>query len=274
MERYRKFLRRKFVIKNISKLPLVGIAFLITSCGQETAKNSQLGDIFSADNNPERRHKATKEELLWTVNVGGCSGSIIAPEYLLTADHCRPRPNRSYQSGSSIANNSGKDITSVEIVESNRRFDYSIVKIKWKNGKKPSDQKIPKLILTKSDGVKVSVNEGEGDEIFSVGFPVDKNSWGATFAKGRLKSFSGTNIKYNMGIINGNSGGAAWRTSDNMLVSLTNNGPHMHGEPGWDNNDINDSRAWNWGANMGQIYQQSKILKEIFPNGVNKYYVD
>lgn len=265
------------------KLSLLAVtcgAFLV-SCGQEQNSDfaeipSGLGDIYKADNDPARRHKATGAEILWTVNVkGGCSGSMLTPTIMLTANHCGPRVRDNYTSGSALkARGRRWDMTVTEVLEASRRYDYQILRVKWNNSSKtmPSDQKLPQGIITDVSQAVLSESADQGDEAFTVGFPVDKSSWGATFAKGRLKAISGTNMKYNIGSINGNSGGAVWRMSDMMIVSLTNNGPHNHGQPGWNNNDKNNPRAWNWGANMAEVYQQSKVFKEIFPDGKNPHY--
>lgn len=266
---------------NTMKLYLLGasLSALVVSCGQEQLgqdglRPSGLGDIYKADNDPERRHKATGAEILWTVSVkGGCSGSMLTPDIVMTANHCRPRVRDNYTSGSALKSGGRRwDMTVTEVLETSRRYDYTLLKVKWKNGSMPSDQKLPQGIITSVDQAVLSKSADQGDEAMTVGFPVDKSRWGATFAKGRLKEISGTNMKYNIGSINGNSGGAVWRMSDMMIVSLTNNGPHNHGDPGWNNNDKNNPKAWNWGANMAEVYQQSKVFKRIFPDGKNPHY--
>lgn len=255
------------------------LPFALWSCGetsQETGLGSGLGDIYKADNNPERRHKATPEELLWTVNVRGCSGSMLSPTHLLTASHCGPSVGSKYRSGSSIAKGQEEpDMEAIEIVEQVPKYDYAIVKVKWLNaeGKMPADQKLPKSILTKQSDAVWSGKIGEGDEVFTVGFPADKTKeWFSTFAKGRLKTKWGVYSKYNIGTINGNSGGAVWRIADLKLITMTNGGSHYIGQPGWDNNELDDSGAWNFGPNMESVYKESKTLQEIFPGGMNRFY--
>lgn len=265
------------------KLQILAVAIAmpltLASCGETTTdafKGSGLGDIYKADNNPERRHKATPEELLWTVNVKGCSGAMLTPTYVLTASHCNPKVGDTYRSGSSIAKGQEEhDIEVIEMTERVPKFDYAVLKVKWLNaeGKMPADQKLPKSILTKQSDAKFSGKIGEGDEVFTVGFPADKTKeWFSTFAKGRLKTFWGVYSKYNIGTINGNSGGSVWRISDLKLITMTNGGSHYIGQPGWDNNELDDSGAWNFGPNMENVYKQSTILKQIFPGGMNRYY--
>lgn len=257
----------------------LALPFALISCADvatDAPQSSRLGDIYKADNDPERRHKATPEELLWTVNVKGCSGSMLTPTILLTANHCGPSVGSKYRSGSAIAKGQEEpDMEAVEIIEKSAKFDYSIIKVKWLNeaGKMPEDQQLPKSILTKQSDAVFSGKIGEGDEVFTVGFPVDKTKeWFATFAKGRLKTFWGVYSKYNIGTINGNSGGAVWRIEDKKLITMTNGGSHYYGQPGWDNNELDDSGAWNFGPNMESVYKDSKALQDIFPGGMNRFY--
>ncbi len=252
------------------------VAVVVVSFGQigcdRLDTNSTGKDIFSDDEDGQRRHKATADERLWTVYLGGCSGSLIAPDLVLTANHCSPQVGSTYTSGSAMNNGAKGDLTAAQIVENSSFLDYAIVRVKWQSGAAPKDQLLPPRIATQASDVKMSNSAGEGDEIFTVGFPGDKSqTWGATYSEGQLKGLSGNNLVYNMGIINGNSGGAVWRKSDRMLVSLTNNGPTVLGNAGWNGNDVDDADHWNYGAAMWKIYAQSPTLKSVFPGGVNKF---
>lgn len=270
----RNNMKKELTVKTFSVFGL--LFFYLTGCGNQSTDGlltgSRLGDIYLEDEkDPSRRHKATDEERLWTVSLGGCSASLLSSDYLITAHHCGIKVNKKATSGYCLNNGCRNDITITESLDKDRGLDFHIFKIRWKNGKMPEGQKFPPSILTDDNDLKTGKKIGEGDEIFTVGFPADKTSWGATFAKGRLKTKDSSYISYNIGIINGNSGGAVWRIEDKMLVGLTNHGPHAMGMPGWDKNKLDDPKAWNGGTNMAVAYKKSKVLQEIFPNGKNRY---
>ncbi len=256
----------------VSSLVLVATSFV--SCAR--SHNSDTKDIFKEDigdlsNGNARRHPATAEEKLWTISMGGCTGHLISPDYMMSANHCTPRVGARYKSGYSDAKGLNSDIVVAELVESGSALDFAIMKITWTNGY-PKDQKFPPLIATKSSDLKFSRDTGSGDELFTVGYPQDKfNSWGATYAEGRAKVASGDRLYYDIGIINGNSGGGVWRKSDKMLVSLTNGGSHAFGQSGWNSASISSSANWNFGPPIWVIYENSKILKNIFPEGKNRF---
>lgn len=263
-------------------LLIVAAAGILSSCGVETGEQGQigsfLGDIYTADNDPERRHKATAEEILWTVKIDGCTGSLLTPTLLLTADHCGTGAGDTFTSGSALLKaGDGKatpDIEVMDILEFDKKYDYAILEISWMNAeqKMPADQKMPSGIATKREDYVVSKEADQGDEVFTVGFPVDKRKWGATFAKGQLKEHKDQFVRYNVGIINGNSGGPIFRMSDKLLISQTNGGRKAHGMPGWNNNDVNNPKAWNVGGILAEVYQKSDLLKKIYPEGKNPHY--
>lgn len=266
-------------------LLLVAAVATMTSCGVETGEMGQfgsfLGDIYKADNDPERRHKATAEEILWTVRVPGCTGSMLTPKLVLTAEHCGVSAGDTLISGSALlAAGDGKAEPDMEVMDvlefsDRRQYDYAILEVKWLNAeaKMPANQKMPSGIATKREDYVVSKEADKGDFVFTVGFPVDKKrKWGATFAKGQLKEHKEKFVRYNVGIINGNSGGPIYRISDNLLISQTNGGRKAHGMPGWKDNDVNDSKAWNHGGILAEVFQQSKLFKEIYPEGKNPHY--
>lgn len=247
-------------------LKIFVIALLAWGCGRPSENGSTLHDIFTQDTG-QRRHKATSEEMLWTISMGGCTGHLLNTQYMMTANHCSPSSGATYTSGSSLAKGGGKDITVAAKTECSSSLDYCILKITWKNGSAPADQNFPSKVATAASQVTMSTQPDQGDFAFTVGFPGDQKA--ATYAEGQLKKVQGNNLVYNIGIINGNSGGGVWRKSDKMLVSLTNNGPNALNQGSWKNNDVNDSSHWNHGAAMWNIYNSSNTLKTIFPNGTN-----
>ncbi len=218
----------------------LALTLSVLGCGPVSSENSStLQDIFTQDTG-QRRHKATKEEMLWTIDMGGCSGHLLNTQYMMTANHCSPKAGATYRSGSALAKGGVKDITVASKAECNADLDYCILKIDWKNGAAPTDQLFPAKIATAENQVKASPQADKGDFVFTVGFPGDQPS--ATYSEGQLKETSGSKLVYNMGIINGNSGGGVWRKSDKMLVSLTNSGPTGLGDAGWNNNDVKQRR--------------------------------
>lgn len=258
-------------------------AAFVTSCGVETTENgpfgSLLGDIYLADNDPERRHKATAEEILWTIKMNGCTASVLTPEYILTADHCHKRVGDKFISGSALLKAGDGpepegDIEVLEVAETDWKYDYTIIKIKWltEDGKMPANQKMPSGVATSREDYVVSANPDEGDHVFTVGFPADKRKWGATFAKGQLKEHKDQYVRYNVGIINGNSGGPIYRISDDLLISQTNGGRKAMGMPGWKDNDVNDPKAWNLGGILAEVYNNSELFKTLYPEGKNPFY--
>lgn len=221
-------------------------------------------DIFRNDN--QTRITAAKNDVRWTVNVGGCSGSMLSTKYLLTANHCSPRAGAIYTSGGCLELGCKSDLKAVRVAESSADFDYSIVEVTWDRVDSRWRQRYPPKIQTRADEVMIG-KDGQATELFTVGFPGDKSA--AMHARGYAKDRQGNFLEYNVASINGNSGGAVWTTGDFMLVSQTNHGPHQLGSPGWNNNDPEDSSAWNGGPQMNLVYARSTVLQQIFPNGVN-----
>lgn len=248
---------------------LISTTVLWSACGQNN--RSSTDDIFLEDRGDaqtgnDRRRPADNQLKLWTIDMNGCTGHLIAPEYMMTAAHCSPSAGARYRSGYALARNLGRDITVKQVVESQKDLDYAILSITWANGY-PKEQKFPTLIATKASDINAA-----SDQVFTVGFPTDKsNSWGATYSEGKAREASGKRLYYDMGIINGNSGGGVWRKSDNMLVSLTNGGRSAFGQSGWNTANINDSNAWNSGPTMWAVYERSATLKDIFPSGKNRF---
>lgn len=249
----------------------------LLACSSESP-NSRTQDIFVEDQGDDvkgnaRRHPADANEKLFTIDMKGCTGHLIAPELVMTAAHCPIVVGFTYRSGTAIAKGQGDDITVQAVAEKNTTLDYQILQIKWKTGY-PATQFFAPSVATSEADVKRSQLDGQGDEVFTVGFPGDKSStWGATYAQGQAKVFFEGDLYYNIGTINGNSGGGVWKKSDKMLVSLTNGGAHSLGQDGWNTSQSSDKDAWNTGVAMWVAYAQSAVLKDVFPNGKNRFSV-
>lgn len=251
---------------------LFAIGMFHTGCGPETQHGSSVKDIYPEDEATQSvldpRHRASLSEALWTIEMPGCSGHLLTTNYMMTAAHCKPVVGAKYRSGASLANNKIRDITVEEIAEVNESLDYAILKIKWFNDIKPAEQRMPAYIATTPLDVATSMNENQGDEVFTVGFPGDKiKEWGMTYADGRLKGLRGNSLVFNISVINGNSGGGVWRKTNNMLVSLTNNGPNKLNSGDWNTGNRNDPVHWNSGVAMWKVFEASALVRELFPSG-------
>jgi hypothetical protein len=55
---------------------------------------------------------------------------------------------------------------------------------------------------------------------------------------------------------------------------LTNGGPRALGQSGWNQGRLDNPGSWNHGAAMWKIYAVSSVLKDIFPNGRNRFVTD
>lgn len=236
-------------------------------CGAPEQSSSESKDIFS--NDVKTRRRATADEMRWTVFMHGCTGSLLSNKYMLTANHCNPSAGARYTSGSNVAAGKGDDIEVVRVAENSSSLDYLIVEIKWLSGEPTPGQKYSPRVSTKASDLTIG-RDGIGTRLITVGFPLDKRQ-DPTFAEGWAKQYSGDSLYYNIGSINGNSGGAVWRSTDHMLVSQTNFGNHAYGQSGWNNNNPEGAMDWNGGSATHRVYAQSAIMKEIFPGGNNKY---
>jgi V8-like Glu-specific endopeptidase len=238
-------------------------------CGTGVTADSRAKDLFTEDQSSTRRHKATADEAMWAIDMNGCTGHLVSPDYMMSANHCQPRAGVRYTSGAAMAQGQQDDITVTSVEEASATLDYAIMRIRWANGTMPKEQRFPALIATKASDVKMSTAHGGGDDVFTTGFPGDKTD--ATYSEGHLKQAGSGHLFYDMGIINGNSGGGVWRKSDHMLVSLTNGGQMVLGQPGWDQASADDPNRWNFGPAMWQVYAASRRLQDIFPSGHNRY---
>lgn len=245
------------------------IALLVLWCAMSAAQPSPFirilpTDIFS--NDARTRTVATSHQLRWTVSMNGCSASMLSPRYLLTAHHCSPRVGAIYTSGGCLDLGCKNDLRVTRIAEQNSGFDSDIVEVEWLRTDSRWRQRYAPRVQVKDTELQLG-RDSEATELFTVGFPGDKQK--PMYAVGFAKEFDGNYLNYNLGSINGNSGGAVWKTSDFTLVSQTNHGPHQLNQPGWNGNDPEDSKAWNGGPRMSLLYRASQVLKNVFPNGEN-----
>ena len=244
---------------------LIPFFALLAGCGASGAKTSQTQDIYTNDG--QTRHHATVAEVVWTVWVNGCAGIALNDQYVMTANHCQPMAGMKLTTGVGLLHGQVNDMSVDAVPESSATLDYAIAKVSWAAGTPTAGQGYPPSVATKVDDVVLG-KDGVGTELETVGFPVDLQQQ-ATTSIGYAKQYQDTNLYYDVGIINGNSGGGVWRVEDHMLVSLANHGPHEFNEAGWNNNNPEDPNAWNFGAAIYQVYAQSALLQQLFPNGHN-----
>ncbi len=229
---------------------------------------AQARDIYTNDD--ETRRPAVNEEFDMALELKGCTGYLIAPNVGASAAHCRGIPT-SLRSGVALKYGQAFDGKIGKTLEVNNTYDYWIFEIKWNSGFVPQGMQLVPSIQTRVDELAVGDN-ATADKVYTVGFPVDKGNTDLYYAWGYVKSDgSSGDMTNNIGLINGNSGGGLFREMDNMLVSSVSRGPHAFGQPGWDNNDWNDSKAWNTGPAMWKVYRVSTELQAIFPNGQNRH---
>ncbi len=252
-------------------------AWLGLWCVVSTAFAGNFAPLDIYKNDAQTRLAATPDQMLWTVDVAGCTGSMLTPRYLLTAEHCNSltKPGKTFTSGACLTLGCKDDIKVVSVAENNDDFDYQILEVTWNRTDSRALQRYAPKVQTRAAEVTLG-KDGQATELFTVGFPGDKYDTTAPVKKrvamhamGFAKDRKGRFLKYNVGSINGNSGGAVWKADDFTLVSMTNHGPHILKAKGWDQNDPEDSKAWNGGPQMDLVYDESELLQELYPGGVN-----
>ena len=254
-------------------LSLIALASLLGAC--QASQSSQSKDIYTTDvgataNGNTRRHQASVQEANWTVNADGCSGTLIDAEHILLAAHCKAKVGDTYQSGLSVLTKGAKDIRVSSVLEQSTELDYALLGISWIRPAS-AQQAYPNRIAIEASEVYLNSDPDQGDQLFTVGFPDDKaNVWSATYAEGQAKVVAGDRISFNVGIINGNSGGGVLKRDNMMLVAVATSGRSNYSEPGWDKNDPNNPIHWNSGTPTWSIYRQSRLLPQLFPNGVRR----
>lgn len=248
-----------------------GTGLLTSACVPRS--KSELKNTFDIDEalDPKgnaRRHRASELEANWTVAVPGCGSAILLDAaHLLTAEHCKVRVGSLFTSGIRSLNEESPDLRVKKLLESNSELDYVIVEVEWIRSM-PSQQKFPPYIAIKPSEVIIKSDPGEGDFIYAVGFPNDKNNiWPVTYAEGQAKHLYKTTLVFDIGVINGNSGSGILKKDNNMLVGIVLQGSKNFGEEGWDKNDFTDPEQWNWGTTTWDIYAVSPVLKALFPDG-------
>jgi V8-like Glu-specific endopeptidase len=260
-------------LKRSWHLSLSGALVLLSLNGgcKPITSPSLLKNIYKADSeDPSRRHKANERELKWTVKLGGCSGVLLSPLLLITAHHCKVKPGMRGTSGSAIANRGPADLTITQIMDESAALDYVIAAFSLQEPL-PSDQTFPPYIATRSEDVYMSLKNGEGETAFTVGFPEDKSrSWRGTYAEGQMKGFDKNRLFFNIGVINGSSGGGLLKKENFMLVGITTGGSKTFQEEGWNNSSLDNPENWNFGTPSWLIYADSKTLREQFPEGSNR----
>lgn len=152
---------------------LLAISTSLFSC-RKLQTSSAIKNIYSSDETDiSRRHEATALEINWTIHAGGCSGVLISPTLILTANHCALKVGSKIKSGWSVLTRSDADIEVSQVLEANTTLDYMIVAVKWLTPM-PSSQTFPPFVATDSNEIYNSRLLDDGDRIFTVGFPTTK----------------------------------------------------------------------------------------------------
>lgn len=255
------------------------LALLGSAC-KPIAATSELSNIYKSDEsssssgNP-RRHPATSEESNWTVEaaVRGCSGILISPKYMLLNAHCNARVGDLYRSGRTAVARGENDLKVIRIVEqgSKQTIDYALLEVSWITPMS-EQQTFPPFIALSPKDLLLGTGGDDGDRLFTVGYPSDKEAWATTYAEGQAKSLDDDGeLRFNIGVINGSSGGGLIKKDNFMLVGLVRAGTYEKGDAGWNKNDPSLEKTWNIGVPSWEIAKISKTFAALYPNG--KHYL-
>jgi V8-like Glu-specific endopeptidase len=229
-------------------------------------------DIFTNTN--KTRRIANSKESAQAIEVGsGCAGFLLAPNVGMSAAHCT-RAGDEIRSSVALRDDLPADGKVGRTLESGaaKGFDLWIFEIVWEKPPYPKGIKIVSHVQVQKGELIVGDNN-TAEAIYTVGFPADISNGKLVLAWGYGKTDGEDGkLKYNISVINGNSGGGVFRLKDKMLVSLVSGGPHRFGEDGWKENDWNDEKHWNWGPSIWKYYPQSKALQTLYPRGFSMYY--
>lgn len=258
----------------------MAVSSLLTQTACVPRSKSELKNIYTVDeaNDPRgnsRRHSASEAEAVWTVD-SPCGTSILLDAFhLMTAAHCKPEVGQKSTSGLRMLSGKGEDLIVRKIIESSSELDYAIMEVEWLQPM-PSEQKFPPFIAIDPNEVLTDENYGSNaDFIFSVGFPIDKaNVWPVTYAEGLARHIYNNTLLYDIGVINGNSGGGILKKDNNMLIGVVSKGNKVFDEAGWNKNDVSDPNSWNLLTPTWEIYKVSPVLQALYPKGKHHQLAD
>lgn len=257
-------------------LVLASLLTIISVSCKQIKTGSLLKDVYKIDGSSDssgnsRRHEAGILEINWTIRAPGCSGILLNPDLILTAAHCKLVAGAPIRSGFAVSTGSPNDMVVSKVLEENKRLDYAIASVSWTRPM-PSQQTFPPWVAISPEQIFASQLPNQGDVLFSVGFPDDKSKqWNGTYSEGQAKSVEGSRLNFNIGLINGNSGGAVLKKDNLMLTAIAIGGSKKFGDAGWDQANADNPDDWNYGTNLWAIYGASETLRKAFPNGRNEY---
>ncbi len=255
---------------NLALLLVLSVGISLAACKPKS--NSSLKNIYSEDassraSGNSRRHSATENEATWAVDAACGSAILLDASHLLQAAHCDPQVGEKYSSGLAIIEGRKDDIVARKLLETNADLDFVIVEIEWLDSL-PDKQKFPPYIAIDDSEVLFGAETDQGDFLFTVGFPNDKDKiWPVTYAEGQAKYLRQQTLFYDVGVINGNSGGPLFKKDNNMLVGLVTGGANEYEAKGWDQSDRSDPQVWNKATPTWEIYKVSPVLRSLFPDG-------